>query len=117
MTQRKLTKKELEAALRAYLELGELHGLPDSSIVADMCVWLTLRIQHNTTDGKPPTPVERVPTAADIGRRVKVREDDYDPWLHGRRLVGFVDGRFVTINESRGYASWKFCIIDEEAGQ
>jgi hypothetical protein len=119
MTQRKLTAEEVKKLSNAYRELGFIRDLvgDEPMTINDVCVLLASMILNGTTDGKPLAPVERVPTAADIGKPVKVREDDCNPWLYGRRLVGFVDGRFVTINESRGYASWRFCIIDQEAGQ
>jgi hypothetical protein len=119
MTQRKLTSKELEAARRAYQGLGELYGLPDSSMAVDMCVWLALRIEHKTTDGKPLALVGRVPTAADIGRRVKVRDDESNQWSHNYRFVGLAaSSRFVAQHDLSGIITgWQYCIIDQEAGQ
>jgi hypothetical protein len=119
MTQRKLTSKELEAARRAYQDLGELYGLPDSSMVVDMCVWLALRIEHKTTDGKPLAPVERVPTAEDIGKRVKVRGWDSCDWsFRDSVFVGFTAKREFVVQLPDGTLGvWKHCIIDQEAGE
>jgi hypothetical protein len=74
-------------------------------------------IDHNTTDGKP-LRTERVPTAADIGRRVKVRESSNLGWICCRCFAGFdSDGKFVAELPTGQLSRWSYAIIDEEATQ
>jgi len=118
MTQRKLTAESIAKARRVYKEIGGLYSETDAAIeLVDASRFLSDVISYGTSDGKPLAPVERVPTAADIGKKVKVRDDDCDLWLYGKRLVGFDNGRFVIVGEDRTYVRWQYCIIDQEAGQ
>jgi hypothetical protein len=120
MTQRKLTAEEQEVVYNL------MHAINRAALLINARESATAMIDHiggmvrnGTTDGKPPTPVERVPTAADIGRRVKVRDDESSQWSHNYRFVGFAaSSRFVAQHDLSGIlAGWHCCIIDEEAGQ
>jgi hypothetical protein len=119
MTQRKLTADEVKKLSNAYRELGFIRDLvgDEPMTINDVCVLLASMILSGTTDGKPLTPVERVPTAEDIGRRVKVRHNGDSEWMHGRTLVGFMSELFVTGGVGYGFAAWSYAIIDDEAGQ
>jgi hypothetical protein len=118
MTQRPLTAAELEDARAAYNAVGKLypatHAATELVAASD---YLRRMITERTTDGKP-LRSERVPTAADIGKRVKVRSCIAMKWIEDRRLIGFRrDGLFV-VESPKGFLSeWEHCIIDEEAAQ
>jgi len=117
MTQQQLKADERELAYNLMHALNRAALLINTSGSATAMInHISGMVRNGTTDGRPPIQAERVPTAADIGRRVKVREDDYDVWLYGRKLVGFEGGRFVTTSEDRVYIGWQYCAIDEEAG-
>jgi hypothetical protein len=75
-------------------------------------------ITHATTDGKP-LRTERVPTAADMGKPVKVKSSVTNQWYGNYRFVGLAYGpRFVVESVmNRAISDWKYCIIDEEAAQ
>ena len=117
MTQRPLTAAEQELARTAYNALGRLYKPTGAaSDLVRACCYISEMLQHNTTDGKP-LRAERVPTAADIGKPVKVRDCKSDEWFGGRRFVGFAIGlRFVAQGIASGQIKdWNYCIIDEEA--
>jgi len=117
MTQRKLTTDELAKARRAYLDLGGLYNATGADdVLVKACIRLTAMIENGTSDGKPPIQADRVPTAADIGKRVKVRSCDAMRWTEGMWLIGFRrDGLFV-VESPKGFVSdWERCIIDQEA--
>jgi hypothetical protein len=120
LTQRKLTADERTKVANAYRDLGSIRDLvgDEPMTLNDLCIELSEKIWHNTSDGKPPIQVERVPTAADIGKRVKVRSCDAMGWTEDRWLVGFRrDGLFV-VESPKGFVSdWERCIIDQEAGE
>jgi hypothetical protein len=118
MTQRPLTAAELDDARTAYNAIGRLY--PATSAAIELCqasYFLTGLIGNRTTDGKP-LRSERVPTAADIGKRVKVRRQGGDEWFDCC-LVGFEkSGRFVVQSlATDSITAWQYCIIDEEDGQ
>jgi len=70
MTQRKLTAPELTAINTVYRQAGFIRDLIDDHISSDFFGHLANMHDHKTSDGKP-LRTDRVPTAADIGRRVK----------------------------------------------
>ena len=121
MTQRKLIADEVKKLSSAYRELGFIRDLVGDKpmTINDVCVLLASMILNGTTDGKPPTPVERVPTAADIGKPVKVRRILAERWTEGCDLVGFEKSGFFVVQSpvTDIITSWQFCIIDEEAGE
>jgi hypothetical protein len=118
LTQRLLTADELADARAAYNAIGRLYeptGVANELVIA--AHYLNQVITHNTTDGKP-LRTERPPTAADIGKRVKVRDSDTCRWGGGYVFCGFNGERFVTVvTYLRRFEDWKYCIIDEEAAQ
>jgi len=117
LTQRPLTAAERTKIASAYRELGSIRSMfgDEQMTVNDLCVELSERIWHNTTDGKP-LRTERVPTNEDIGKRVKVRPSGVSSrWMTGFVLVCFRDDFFVVHDPSGGYFSFSNCIIDEEA--
>jgi hypothetical protein len=117
MTQRFLTAAELADARTAYNAIGKLYPATSAAIeLVAASDYLRRMITERTTDGKP-LRSERVPTAADIGKRVKVRHNGDSEWMHGRTLVGFMSELFVTGGVGYGFATWSYCIIDEEGGQ
>jgi hypothetical protein len=74
-------------------------------------------LANRTTDGKP-LRIERVPTAADIGKPVKCKDHEMHKWFDRWNFVGFrKDGRFVVESPTQDFTSWNYCIIDEEAAQ
>jgi hypothetical protein len=120
LTQRKLTADSIAKARRAYKEIGGLY--PETNAAAELVNasrFLIDVISYGTSDGKPPIQVDRVPTVADIGRRVKVRCNELDRWKDECSLVGFEkSGRFVVQSSVNDFiSSWPFCIIDQEAGE
>ena len=116
MTNRPLTADELADARDAYNALGRLYSvLGQTSELAGACGLLGRVIDNATTDGKP-LRTERVPTAADIGRAVKVRDSEDHAWERGHELVGFRGSRYVTFGRGH-FLGWQYCIIDEEAAQ
>ena len=120
MTQRPLTATELADARTAYNAIGKLYGVvaADPSRLIAACDLLADMYFNNTTDGKP-LRTERVPTAADIGRQVKVKSAFDAQWYGNYRFVGFCYGpRFVVESVmSRQISDWQYCIVDEEAAQ
>jgi hypothetical protein len=117
MTQRPLTATELADARTAYNAIGRLY--PATSAAIELCqasYFLTGLIGNRTTDGKP-LRSERVPTAADIGKRVrwKLLESDTG-WTTGYVFCGFtLEGRPV-VQKGTFLHAVEVCIIDEEAG-
>jgi hypothetical protein len=118
MTQRPLTAAELAKAKQAYQLIGELYAATNvACVLVEASNFLVQVINHGTSDGKP-LRTERVPTAADIGRRVRCK--DYNGSLTNRtfRFAGFMsDGAFVTESECGTINTWRYAIIDEEAAQ
>jgi len=118
LTQRPLTPSEQADAREAYNAIGRLYSaLGSTSTLAAACGLLGQVIDNNTTDGKP-LRTERVPTAADIGRRVKVRGWETQAWQRGSVFVGFSVERHFAVQMTDGTIGiWNYCIIDEEAAQ
>ena len=117
MTQRPLTASELAKARHAYQLIGECYPFTNAACkLVDASNFLSLVVGNRTTDGKP-LRSERVPTAADIGKRVKVKPSGASRWMTGFVLVGFRDDFFVVHEPSQGYSSFFNCIIDEGAAQ
>jgi hypothetical protein len=118
LTNRPLTAAELARARHAYQLIGECYPFTNAACeLIDASNFLTLVVNHRTTDGKP-LRAERVPTAADIGKQVKCK--DYNNSLTNRnfRFVGFMsDGWFVTESECGAINTWQYCVIDDEAAQ
>jgi hypothetical protein len=114
LTQRPLTASEQADARAAYNAIGRLYRpLYVPTVLIEATRLLSNVIQHNTTDGKP-LRTERVPTAADIGRRVKVRESSSNGWICCRCFVGFDStGKFVAELPTGQLSHWRYCIIDE----
>ena len=118
MTQRKLTAPELTAINTIYRQGGFIRDLIDDRVSRDFFSHLANIHDHGTSDGKPLAPIERVPTAADIGKRVKGRANRADPWIGLCYFVGVRrDGVFVVEACHGGVTTWKHCIIDQEAGE
>jgi hypothetical protein len=121
LTQRKLTADERTKVANVYRDLGSIRDLvgDEPMTLNDLCIELSEKIWHNTNDGKPLVQVERVPTAADIGRRVKVRRSMSEHWTAGVNLVGFErSGRFVVQSSvTDSITAWQYCIIDQEASE
>ena len=119
MTQRKLTAAELASINTIYRQGGFIRDLIDDRVSRDFYCHLANMHDHGTSDGKPLAPIERVPTAADIGKRVKVRDYAAGEWMGHAIFVGFgKSGKFVVeeIN-SDGMSAWNLCIIEQEADQ
>jgi hypothetical protein len=118
MTQRLLTADELGICRSFYAIVGHMRFLGDTYHLNMLLPQVADAIEHATTDGKP-LRTERVPTAADIGKRVKVRRSMSEHWTDGCDLVGFEkSGRFVVQSSvTDSITAWQFCIIDEEAAQ
>jgi hypothetical protein len=118
LTQRPLTATELAKARHAYQLIGECYPFTNAACeLVDASNFLSLVVGNRTTDGKP-LRTERVPTAADIGKRVRCK--DYNGSLTNRtfRFAGFMsDGSFVTESECGTINTWRYCMIDEEATQ
>jgi hypothetical protein len=117
LTQRPLTAAELAKARHAYQLIGECYPFTNvARVLVEASNFLVQVVNHGTSDGKP-LRAERVPTAADIGKPVKVRDCKSDEWFGGRRFVGFAIGlRFVAQGIASGQIKdWNYCIIDEEA--
>jgi hypothetical protein len=120
LTQRPLTAAELADARTAYNAIGKLYyalGFSAGDLVQASNMLANL-VQNRTTDGKP-LRTERVPTAADIGRRVRCKDHESYEWTDDLlRLVGFMsDGGFATENENGTLMAWSYAIIDEEGAQ
>jgi hypothetical protein len=120
MTQRKLTADEQELAYNL------LHALNRAALLINtrrsataMIDHIGGMVKHGTLDGRPPIQVDRAPTAADIGRRVKVRRILAERWTEGCDLVGFEKSGFFVVQSSvtDSITAWQFCIIDQEAGE
>jgi hypothetical protein len=117
MTQRKLTADEQELAYNL------LHALNRAALLISARGSATAMIDHiggmvrnGTSDGKPPIQADRVPTAADIGKRVKVRLAAKSEYSKGGWFVGFDRSGWHVIESScHRLSSWQFCIIDQEA--
>jgi hypothetical protein len=117
LTNRPLTPSEQADAREAYNAIGRLYSaLGSTSTLAAACGLLGQVIDNNTTDGKP-LRTERVPTKDDIGRRVKVRDCADEEWVVGRVFVGFLGKQFVAGGNGCLFATWNYCIIDEESAQ
>ena len=119
MTQRPLTAAELAKAKQAYQLNGECYQFTNvARELVNASIFLCQVISHRTSDGKP-LRTERVPTAADIGRRVKVRENAGLPWSdRNYRFAGTLfDGTFIVETECAGTEFFRYAIIDEEAAQ
>ena len=119
MPQRKLTADSIAKVRRAYKEIGGLYPETNAAIeLVNASRFLSDVISFGTSDGKP-LRAERVPTAADIGRRVKVRRSMSEHWTDGCDLVGFEkSGRFVVQSSvTDSITAWQHCIIDQEAGE
>jgi hypothetical protein len=117
LTNRSLTPSEQADAREAYNAIGRLYRpLYVPTVLIEATRLLSNVIQHNTTDGKP-LRTERVPTKEDIGRRVKVRDCADEEWVVGRVFVGFLGKQFVAGGNGCLFATWNYCIIDEEAAQ
>jgi hypothetical protein len=117
LTQRPLTPSEQADARAAYNAIGRLYNATKAStLLVEAAVFIDTLMLYNTTDGKP-LRTERVPTAADIGRRVKVKDCAIGEWVDGRVLVGFLDKKFVTGGNGNLLATWNYCIIDEGAAK
>jgi hypothetical protein len=119
MTQRKLTADSIAKARRAYKEIGGLYPETNAAIeLVNASRFLSDVISYGTNDGRPPIQAERAPTAADIGRRVKVRLAAKSEYSKGGWFVGFDKGGWHVIESSCGrLSSWKYCVIDQEAGE
>jgi hypothetical protein len=119
LAQRKLTADEIGICRSFYAIGGHMRFLSDTYHLNMLLPQVADAIQNGTSNGKPPIQVERVPTAADIGRRVKVRCNDLDRWKDGCSLVGFEkSGRFVVQSSVNDFiSSWQYCIIDQEADE
>ena len=124
MTQRPLTADE-QADMKSIHDLiGRrreiLYAAASTSCVVEMSHATANAYEHATTDGKP-LRTERVPTAADIGRRVKCKRFGMHDWevCHVFVFVGFDrKGRYVVQSAASDTLSfWDCCIIDEEAAQ
>jgi hypothetical protein len=117
MTQRKLTADEQKLAYNL------LHALNRAALLINTRRSATAMIDHiggmvrnGTSDGK--VQAERVPTAADIGRRVKVRLAAESEYSKGGWFVGFDKGGWHVIESScHNLSSWKYCVIDQEADE
>jgi hypothetical protein len=117
LTQRPLTAAELEDAKVAYQVNGRMRWLGDTYHLNMLLPQIADVISNRTTDGKP-LRSERVPTAADIGKRVKVRGWETQAWQRGSAFVGFsVESHFAVQMTDGTIGIWKYCIIDEEAAQ
>jgi hypothetical protein len=117
MTQRPLTATELADARTAYNTIGRTRWLADTYTLNTLLVRYADAIDHKTTDGKP-LRTERVPTAADIGKRVrwKLLESDTG-WTTGYVFCGFtLEGRPV-VQKGTFLHAVEVCIIDEDAAQ
>jgi glutamate formiminotransferase len=80
LTQRKLTADEQEVVYNLMRSLNRAALLIDArGSAAEMIRHAGDMVRNGTTDGKPLAPIERVPTAADIGRKVKVRSNETNP--------------------------------------
>ena len=118
MTQRKLTAPELTAINTVYRQAGFIRDLIDDRVSRDFYCHLANMHDNQTSDGKPLTPIERVPTAADVGRKVKVRSNETNPWWGPCYFVGVRRDRlFVVESPSGNVTTWAICIIDQEADQ
>jgi hypothetical protein len=120
LTQRKLTEAELTNAREAYLRIGRLYKATNSNWeLVRACCLLCSMIQNGTSDGNPPIQVGRVPTAADIGKRVKVRSSAASHWsTDSLRLAGILaNGHFVVEKNDGAIRIWDFATIDLEAGE
>ena len=115
MTQRKLTAPELTAINTVYRQAGFIRDLIENYVSTEFFPHLADMHDHQTSDGKPLTPIERVPTAADIGKSVKVRDYATDGWVNDWKLAGFLDDEFVVVKGRRCFSTWNLCIIDQEA--
>jgi hypothetical protein len=119
LTQRLLTADELADARVAYNAIGRLYKPTNADDrLVEASVFIGSMVDNATTDGKP-LRTERVPTASDIGKRVKVRNDALSGWADQVRFVGIANGaRFVVQSTSTDcITDWQYCIIDEEAAQ
>jgi len=115
MTQRKLTAPELTAINAVYREAGFIRDLIDDHISSDFFGHLANMHDHQTSDGSPLAPVERVPTAADAGKSVKVRSNEQNAWWGPCYFVGVRrDGLFVVESPSGGVTTWAICVVDQE---
>jgi hypothetical protein len=116
MTQRKLTAPELTAINTVYRQAGFIRDLIDDHISSDFFGHLANMHDHKTSDGSPLTPVDRVPTAADIGKRVKWKLLESDTgWTTGYVFCGFtLEGRPVVQYGTFLHAA-EVCVIDQEA--
>jgi hypothetical protein len=122
LTQRKLTADEIGICRSFYAIGGHMRFLSDTYHLNMLLPQVADAIKWQTSDGKPPIQAERVPTAADIGRPVKVRNHLDDKWFSNRVLVGLaVGGDFLTecrgIRDNNVIGRWNYCIIDQEAGE
>jgi hypothetical protein len=122
MTQRLLTTDELADMKSIHDLIGRrreiLYEAASTSCVVEMSHATSNAYTHATTDGKP-LRTERVPTAADIGKRVRVRENAGLPWSdRNYRFAGVLfDGTFIVENECAGLAFFRYATIDQEAAQ
>jgi hypothetical protein len=115
MTQRKLTAPELTAIDTVYRQAGFIRDLLDDHVSTAFFTHLANMHDHQTSDGKP-LRTDRVPTAADIGRRVKVRSNERNAWWGPCYFVGIRrDGLFVVESPSGGVTTWAICVVDQEA--
>jgi len=120
MTQQKLKADEQEVVYNLMHAINRAAPLINASGSATAMInHISGMVRNGTTDGRPPIQVERVPTAADIGRRVKVRDDESNQWSHNYKFVGFAaSSRFVAQHDLSGILTgWQYCIIDQEAGE
>jgi hypothetical protein len=115
MTQRKLTAPELTAINTVYRQAGFIRDLIENDITSDFFCNLAKKHDHQTSDGKP-LRTDRVPTAADVGKSVKVRSNERNAWWGPCYFVGIRrDGLFVVESPSGGVTTWAICVVDEEA--
>jgi hypothetical protein len=120
MTQRKLRADEQEVVYNLMHAINRAAPLINARESATAMInHIGGMVRNGTSDGKPLAPVERVPTAADIGRWVKVRDDESNQWSHNYKFVGFAaSSRFVAQHDLSGILTgWQYCVIDQEAGQ
>jgi len=119
LTQRKLTADEQEVVYNLMRSLNRAALLIDAKgSAAEMIRHAGGLVRNGTTDGLPLTPLERVPTAADVGKSVKVRSNETNPWWGPCYFVGVRRDRlFVVESPSGNVTTWAICVIDEEADQ
>ena len=120
MTQRKLTADEQELIYNLMQSLNRAALLINArGSAAEMINHIGGMFRNGTTDGLPPMPVERVPTASDIGKSVKVSDFESRNWGTRRpTLVGLDrNKKYVVQYDDGSLGSWNYCIIDQEADQ